>query len=256
MMGSLIFDPSASVGSTRNGEVRIAQSTPSPSFRSPTEQAYREFHDAYTYFNRALFNVALPDCLITMQRHSRSLGFYCHGRFVNSRERTTHTDEIALNPSYFASRTESGVMSTLVHEMAHLFQFHFGTRPRGGYHNRQWADRMIAIGLYPSDTGAPGGRETGYHMTHYIVENGPFDVACQQLLESGFRLSWVEDGDLWGRRAPVTTGARPGRTDGSNRWKYTCPICGFNAWAKPDGQLACAACSPSPVVLMVPRKHG
>lgn len=229
----------------------IAQSTSEVPYRPPTEQTYREFQDAYTYLNAKLFGT-LPNCLITMQRHARSFGYFCHNRFVNSREPNRHTDEIALNPSYFASRTERGVLSTLVHEMAHLWQFHYGKRPRSGYHNRQWADRMIALGLYPSDTGRPGGKETGYHMTHYIVEDGPFDIACRELTAAGFRLSWLENDGMFGSQPPVTTKLVAGRTDSSNRWKYTCPKCGLNAWAKPGVSLACGVCTPRPTVLMAP----
>lgn len=207
----------------------------------PTVKTYREFQDAYDYFNRALFKGSLPDCLITMQHQAGSYGFFRCKPFVN--RDGERTDEISLNPKYFAARTERGVLSTLVHEMAHLDQFHFGKPGRKpGYHNRQWANGMIGIGLYPSSTGRPGGDETGYSMSHYIVEGGRFDFACNRLLSDGFRLSWMEDMVESGNHAPPTTPAAPGRTDGSNRWKYTCPKCAGNAWAKPEMSLICGDC--------------
>jgi len=231
----------------------IAQST-SIRRRPPTEQTYQEFQDAYVYFNRRLFDATLPDCLITMQRHGRSYGYFCHGRFVNSKQRTERTDEIALNPSFFVARTETGVLSTLVHEMSHLWQLHFGKHPRTGYHNRQWADRMIALGLYPSNSGQPGGAETGYSMTHYLVEDGPFDLACRELLLSGFQFSWLDDRQFAGALQPTTTRAQPGRADCSNRWKYTCPSCGLNAWAKPQAALVCGVCIGKGIVVMAPNR--
>lgn len=254
--GSRIIEGSGS--SRRENGVWIAQSTP-PSL-SPIEQAYREFQDAYTYFNQRLFDATLPNCLITMQRHAGSYGYFCRQRFVNPRQE--HADEIALNPSHFAERTETGVLSTLVHEMCHLWRFHHGTHRRSngkevrpGYHDRERANRMIAVGLYPSDTGEPGGRKTGYHMTHYIVEHGPFDVACRELLAAGFCLSWLENPELFGARPPVTTTPEPARTNSSNRWKYTCPNCGLNAWAKPDASLVCGFCSvETKHVSMAPKK--
>ena len=45
-----------------------------------------------------------------------------------------------------------------MHEMAHLEQHHFGKPSRAGYHNKQWAGMMKAVGLIRSDTGAPGGQ--------------------------------------------------------------------------------------------------
>ena len=59
------------------------------------------------------------------------------------------TDEIALNPAHFASRPTAGTLSTLAHEMAHLWQHHFGTPSRTGYHNKEWAAKMREIGLIP-----------------------------------------------------------------------------------------------------------
>lgn len=134
------------------------------------------------------------------------------------------------------------MLSTLVHEMAHLEQFHFGSPGRRGYHNRQWADAMIGLGLYPSDTGQPGGGETGYSMSHYIVESGRFDTACTRLLSGGFHFSWIEEAVLGGDHAPPTAPAIAGLTDGSRRWKYTCPQCRNNAWAKPLMRLICGDC--------------
>ena len=219
----------------------IAQSTHrGERMTKPTEETYREFQVAYDFLNHKLFNDQLPGCLITMQRRSRTYGFYCNRRFVNPSQ-GRETDEIALNPSYFMARTVAGVLSTLAHEMNHLRQYQFGKPGRRGYHNREWADSMIAIGLHPSDTGEPDGRETGYHMTHYIVEAGPFDLACNELLSTDFRLSWLEKPrELFTAGPP--TGKVVSRTDGSNRWKYTCPKCLRNAWAKPDTALICGVC--------------
>ena len=110
------------------------------------------------------------------------------------------SDEIALNPRDIRTRPLINVLSTVVHEMVHLAQHHFGKPSRNGYHNRQWATAMKAIGLQPSDTGEPGGRETGQQVSHYVVPGGPFDLACQELLADGFTLPW---GDVDNRR-PAT----------------------------------------------------
>jgi predicted SprT family Zn-dependent metalloprotease len=207
---------------------------------TPTAEIYDDFQRAYGYFNRVLFSNVLPDCLITMQRHSRSYGYFRCQPFVNRDGR--RTDEISLNPTYFLARTDRGVLSTLVHEMAHLHQFKFGQPSRAGYHNGQWANQMIELGLYPSDSGVPGGRETGYSMTHYIIEQGRFDVTSGELLASGFHFSWIEDPRFFANLAPATALAVRGAADSSNRWKYSCPQCGNNAWGKPEMPLVCGSC--------------
>jgi hypothetical protein len=74
--------------------------------------------------------------------------------------------------------------------MCHCFQQHFGNPPRRGYHNREWAAQMIEVGLMPSDTGEPGGKQTGQGMFHYIIAGGPFDLAAEALLQTGFCLNW------------------------------------------------------------------
>ncbi len=220
----------------------IAQSTPraKPAL-TPTEQLYLELQEAYSVFNGRLFDGVLPDCVITLQRAAKRLRLFLPESSSSNRDGKC-SDEIALNPTHFAARTDAGVFSTLAHEMAHLAQFHYGKRGRAGYHCRQWAKRMIAIGLQPSHTGMPGGRQTGYHMTHYIIEGGVFEVVTTRLIADGFRLSWADaERNILGH-PPVSGPSAPDESDGSNRWKYTCPQCGLNLWGRPNAPAACWKC--------------
>jgi predicted SprT family Zn-dependent metalloprotease len=73
-----------------------------------------------------------------------------------SRDGTEVHDEIAFNIRLFAKRSPGEILATLVHEMCHLEQAHFGAPSRNGYHNREWATLMERVGLVPSDTGRPG----------------------------------------------------------------------------------------------------
>jgi predicted SprT family Zn-dependent metalloprotease len=206
----------------------------------PTKETYDRFQEAYAYFNRGLFGGELPNCLITLQRSKRSYGYFCGGRF--GRNDGLVTDEIALNPRYFHVRPVDQVLSTLVHEMQHLRQHHFGKPGRGGYHNREWAQSMKAIGLHPSSTGKEGGQETGDHVTHYIVPGGPFESAANELLMAGFAITWTEKAPET-EEAPIegsvgATEPKSGERSGK-RVKYTCPVCRLNAWAKHRIQLVC-----------------
>ena len=135
---------------------------------SPTEITYNEFVVSYNFFNDRLFATTLPACLITLQRKARTRGYYSNKRFTTRDERDI-TDEIALNPACFRDRTDEEILSTLVHEMVHLWQYHFGTPSRGGYHNRECGDMMQSLGLMPSHNGELGGRRTGQRITHYII---------------------------------------------------------------------------------------
>lgn len=232
----------------------------------PTPEAYAELQQAFDHFNSQLFDGQLPSCLITLQREKRTYGYFSKAQFV--RRSGERTDEIAMNPAFFAVRSVRETLSTLAHEMVHQWQFHFGKPGRRGYHNLQWAAKMEEVGLMPSSTGQPGGKRVGERMTHYVASNGRFDVACAALLTPGFRLSWV---DRFPAARPVSppAGGEAGtdEVDGvlvegteagpdedlsdlvelppaeplnrSNRVKYRCPSCGVQVWGKPLLRLLC-----------------
>jgi hypothetical protein len=218
---------------------------------TPTEGQYQALQLAYAHFNRTLFGGCLPPCLITLQRRNNTFGYYSPGKFATLNNDGTHTDELALNPAHFRSRGARDVFSTLVHEMAHLQQQHFGKGSRNGYHSKAWAFEMRRIGLQPSHTGEPGGQETGYRMSHYIIEGGLYDLAYEKLAQT-VSLTWgdaitAKDGAVTtkGGRAPD-----PGSAPKPKRIKFVCPNCVFNAYAVPSaaGRIACIPCGNRPMV--------
>jgi len=198
-----------------------------------TRAEYGAFQKAYDFFNRELFGGSLPDVLVTLQRHARAYGYFAPERFTGRTERTA-AHELALNPDGFIGRTDELILSTLAHEMAHVWQQAHGTPPRRSYHDREWAGKMKEIGLQPSTTGEPGGGETGQSVTHYIAPGGAYAAAYAKLKASGFQLHWesAPDGKQGGARAKKA----------ASKTKFSCPECGQNAWAKPDAMLICGEC--------------
>jgi predicted SprT family Zn-dependent metalloprotease len=196
-----------------------------------TREEYAGFDGAYEWFNHKLFGGKLPPCLNTLQRKAHSHGYFANERIGHRSDEEERTDELALHPDTFVGRSDKDILSTLVHEMCHCWQQHFGKPSCTGYHNTQWAAKMIEVGLMPPDTGLEGGKQTGQRMTHYIVEGGMFAVAADALLATKFRLNWQSA--AWGERP---------RPKGKNKVKYTCPACGQNAWAKPEASLVCGEC--------------
>src|SRR4051794_41112035 len=93
---------------------------------NPTALTYTSLNTAFEFFNREFFGGLLPPCLITMQRHKGAYGFFSGERYVSVAHPEEVTDEIALNPVHFADRTPTEVLSTLAHEMTHLWQHHIG----------------------------------------------------------------------------------------------------------------------------------
>jgi len=155
-----------------------------------TSLQYKSIDEAFVFFNQKLFEGKLPECLITLQRKGKCYGYFRPECF-RARQGTKQTDEIALNPEGFENRSDEEILSTLVHEMAHLWQEYYGEHPlRAGYHNREWAAKMKSIGLIPSADGAPGGKETGQRMSHYIDPGGCFQSACAEFLAPGIAIEW------------------------------------------------------------------
>lgn len=223
------------------------------SAKQPTTQSYNELQVAYDYFNKALFFGELPPCLITLQRRKRTLGYFSQNRFTHVSGKQM-VDEIAMNPEFFAIQPIAETLSTLVHEMAHLWQQHFGKPGRRGYHNREWGEKMQQIGLMPSHTGKPGGRTTGEQMSDYIVEGHQFDKACKNLLTKNFTLSWLDrfpafkPDKIDGKLKNILKFSEP-KVNKSNRVKYGCKGCGMQLWGKPKLKILCgeADCDARPL---------
>jgi predicted SprT family Zn-dependent metalloprotease len=195
-----------------------------------TKTEYQGFQQAYDFFNRALFQGSLPQVLVTLQRHANTRGYFSPERF-NGRIDESAVHELALNPDTFTERTDEMILSTLAHEMAHVWQQTHGKPPRRGYHDRQWAAKMREIGLQPSSTGEPGGMETGQKVSHYIIPGARYAQAYAKLATRGFQLHWQSAPERGVDRAKK-----------ASKTKYTCPDCGQNAWAKPDARLICGVC--------------
>jgi predicted SprT family Zn-dependent metalloprotease len=184
-----------------------------------TQKEYTGFQKAYDYFNMFLFYSELPPCLITIGHSKKYHGFFAGDRFYG-RDTDDKTDEINLNADTFTGRTDKQILSTLVHEMCHLWQHHYGKSSRNGYHNKEWFNKMIEVGLIPTGL--------GQKVSHTIDSNNFFDLICNRLLNTnGFKLKWQSRASASTNKAKI---------------KYSCTICGINAWGKPELNLVCGDC--------------
>ncbi len=213
---------------------------------------YAKLHEAFDFFNKELFKDSLPQVFFTVQRRNKTAGFFRPDSFkerkVNDKGEILapgfSVHEIAMMPEVYEYHTDRQILSTIVHEMTHLQQQEFGNPGRKGYHNKEWSGFMKEVGLQPSSLGeydcrnpekptesksSEEGKETGQRVSHYIMANGPFDFACNRLLESGFKLSFHSI-------APAKKKIK------KSKFKFTCPECCANAWAKDGTKLACGNC--------------
>lgn len=226
---------------------------PSP---TPTAHQFQAFEKAYDYFNQVLFEGELPGVILNLSRKSKAMGFVAPFRWRRAEQKpgekgTVH--ELSINPEILCLGLID-VYSTLVHEQCHIWQFTFGTPSRSGYHNKEWAAKMEAIGLIPSSTGKPGGKKTGQNMSDYPAEGGKFTKALETMPED-YKLPFVSiEGDramlLMGQTSMDEEGMS-GRPEGGhiprpssrkrNKTKYQCE-CGTNIWGKPDLNIHCGDC--------------
>jgi predicted SprT family Zn-dependent metalloprotease len=194
-----------------------------------TNGTYSTFNEAYAHFNETLFEDGLPDVLITMQRHRGSRGYFSPNRFTHRRGDQI-VDEVALNPAAMQDQTDEQIASTLVHEMVHVWQEHFGKPGRRGYHNKEWAAKMEVVGLIPSHSGEPGGKKTGQRVTHYIRDGGPFCREWERLAARGFAFDYQDR---------LTNGPERRR---KLKVRYACPVCSIHVWGKPELRIDCHDC--------------
>lgn len=227
---------------------------------TPTDETYSGLEGAFDHFNRELFDNALPRCLITLQRQNTAMGYHWSRKFYDP-ERNEYIDEIALNPVYFASYPLLELLQTLVHEMTHLWQAHFGKPSRSGYHNKEWGAKMQEVGLMPSSTGQPGGKMTGQKVADYPIEDGPFVHSAARLVATGFTVHWLDvagfrksmqSEDALGASVDVSGDSELGEqaataTNKSKiKYQHLCPTDDgtdrINVWGKPNLSIACGNC--------------
>lgn len=188
---------------------------------------HRAIQKAYDHLNKHIFAGELPQPILTLSYHRSAYGYFRNECFTDDND-SDKLDEISLNPWTFEDRTNEEILSTLAHEMVHLWQHTFGT-PKKTHHDKEWASKMEEIGLMPSSTGLPGGKRTGRNVSHFIIddETTAFKKAIKTI---DFEL------EIIGKMGPKIS-------KGSRRSKYTCPQCEVNAYGKKELSLICGSCN-------------
>lgn len=191
---------------------------------------YGGLQRAYDHFNKVLFASELPDVFITYQRKANSMGYFSADRFAGRVDELGKQHELALNPDNFVNQTDLQICQTLCHEMTHAWQQACGEPPSHNYHDKEWSTKMVAIGLQPSSTGAPGGKATGSRMSDYPIKGGLFLKAYADLAATGWKLNLES-----AHRLPKKPGTE-------SKTKFACPKCPQVCWGKPSLELTCTLC--------------
>ena len=198
-----------------------------------TQNQYDVLVRLFNYYNDELFSGELPKVMITLSRVTKASGVFMpdswlvEGGFIH---------EICFNPNYIESSYDLGFHQTLVHEMCHLWQEEYGFPSRRGYHNQEWADKMIEVGLMPSSTGAPGGSPIGQTMSDFVIDGGPFERAFKTATQIGELITVPKCNNMSVNHVNLEPVVKR-----STRTKYTCE-CGNNVWGKRNLNIECPTC--------------
>ena len=162
---------------------------------SDVSEVYSFLYSIFAAFNEDLFRdilkQKLPDCIITLQRKVKTQGYFSQERWCQSKGKKCH--EIGLNPSYFATHPLLNLMQIMVHQQCHLWQFEYGKPTNdANYHNKEWTDTMIKIGLQPNGIGKSEGKTTGQEMSQYALSDGAFIQSCIKFVSQNNKLQWVD----------------------------------------------------------------
>ena len=229
----------------RTFEIPFQKSGRTDEFLTPTETLCFELQGAYSFFNRTIFESELPECMLTIEENSGALGYFRPACFVAENQNSIH--QINLNPTCVFKYDIKQILSILVHEQCHLWIYeNVHQKISGGYHCKRWAQKMVSVGLLPTHDGTIHGRKTGYRISHLLIQGGPFDRACDELLSHKFHLTWGkatraahEAGNGHkGSTQKDRSGARA-QDKSKGKVKFICPECKKPCWAAPTRNLIC-----------------
>jgi hypothetical protein len=210
----------------------------------PIIENSKAYAAAFDHLNRELFGGTLAPPMLILSRNKNIIGgYFAPERWVSEEGAITH--EIAINANIMVENDFLQVMNTLAHEMVHLWQYELGKDiPRYGYHNREWSDKALEIGLLPKDLKTH--KETGQSISTEVDMKGPLAAAIGTMPDEAI-FPWTSpqsvnvDPQEPGSGGKTVVPQDPPSRSGS-RAKYTCHICGLNAWAKAGAKLICGDC--------------
>jgi predicted SprT family Zn-dependent metalloprotease len=209
--------------------------------KNPTIEITETLQHAFEHYNRELFNDSLPSCMITLNRKKSARGYFAKERFVDRIDGDKY-HEIALNPDSFEDRDDKSILSTLAHEMCHMWQSEHGIKKaKNGYHNQEWVAKMKTIGLKPYSL-TTGDIGTGTKVTHDVISFGLFDSSTSNFLSNGHSIGYQS----------VLAEQKESLPRKKYSFSFVCPKCGDWAKSHKNRKLVCGEC----LEMMVMKKDG
>lgn len=228
-----------------------------PEINKPTVEQATSLVAMAEHFNERLFKNLLDlDSIIFCwtRAHQVEFGHFSPEKWFGE---NGPLHELAINANVMKNSALTDLCACMVHEMAHALQHQKGTSGRPGYHNAEFCDFMREIGLEQvnAKTGKPVAMGGGAHAVAQVVMAGDtrFNAAMQEIPDEALPAYVSEPDPEAENPGPKPEAPKPEPKKPGTRAKYTCPICGLNAWAKPGAILLCGgdACSAAAMVEMI-----
>lgn len=147
---------------------------------------------------------------------------------------------LAINPKYLQRETRD-IISTLCHELCHVYEVAYIHIPRGGYHTKAWCDLMRECGLEPVFN-----NKSKTSVTHKIIEGGVFESFCNEFDKTYpdfFSLvEYSEDMNTDKGESGADNADKPIKRYNRNKIKYVCPECQSKVWGKSGLNIYCSDC--------------
>lgn len=161
---------------------------------------------------------------------------------------------LAINPDYL-NRKLKDILGTVCHELCHVYENAFIHIPRGGYHDRQWAELMTECGLEPKYLNT-----SKTAVDHKIIKGGAFEdfvkafeekhgadffnivsysSEVQKKTRKALGIKDDEDSD----EPKADNADKPIKKYNRNKIKYVCASCGMKVWGKSGLSIRCNECS-------------
>ncbi|WP_396146069.1 SprT-like domain-containing protein [Flavobacterium sp.] len=212
-------------------------------FSKPTLLQFNAIQSAFDFYNLQLFYPVFgkklsPVMFSLNDSRRKSLGYYAFDKYVDQYQNVFSL--INLTPEFLSNDVYS-VMSVLVHEMAHHYQYTLGKKKGriSSYHDKEFAQIMEELGLICSSTSRPGGYKTGIKMGHYIVKGGKFETLTQFIpndILTPFKINKN------GARRLNRILREEKYAEQKVKVKYSCPNCDTKVWGKPNLNISCTPC--------------
>lgn len=197
----------------------------------------------------------IPQLVFAVNNKCRSCVIsYVQPDALYDKKTDTKLQYMGINPDYL-DRPIGEILSTVCHELCHVYEHAYIHIPRGGYHDRQWAELMRDCGLEPKYLNS-----SKTAVTHTIIKDGAFDKFISDFVEKYgadyFNIVsysaevmrrtrkelGIEDDEDDDDTPRPDNADKPIKKYNRNKIKYVCHGCDSKVWGKSGLSIHCNDC--------------